>query len=109
LSKANVRDINETSIRLRLERLRDALIERLEEFALVKDAEELEKLVITNDNLADALERLYTAFENLVKLRDKLTEDKDYLGRVRQDLELQAESEKASLRELEGRLAQEEG
>jgi len=109
LSKANVRDINETSIRLRLERLRDALIERLEEFALVKDAEELEKLVITNDNLADASERLYTAFENLVKLKDKLTEDKDYLGRVRQDLELQAESEKASLRELEGRLAQEEG
>jgi exonuclease SbcC len=109
LSKANVRDINETSIRLRLERLRDALIERLEEFALVKDAEELEKLVITNDNLADASERLYTAFENLVKLRDKLTEDKDYLGRVRQDLELQAESERASLRELEGRLTQEEG
>ncbi|MCG2862948.1 MAG: SMC family ATPase [Vulcanisaeta sp.] len=109
LRKANVREVNETSIRLRLERLRDVLVEKLEEFALVKEAEELGKLVITSENLADALERIYSAFEGLVKLKDKLMEDRDYLNRVRQDLEIQTEAEKSTLKELESRLAQEEG
>ncbi|MCG2895605.1 MAG: AAA family ATPase, partial [Vulcanisaeta sp.] len=109
LRKANVREVNETSIRLRLERLRDVLVEKLEEFALVREAEELGKLVITSENLADALERIYSAFEGLVKLKDKLMEDRDYLNRVRQDLEIQTEAEKSTLKELESRLAQEEG
>ncbi|MFB6470543.1 MAG: AAA family ATPase [Vulcanisaeta sp. AZ3] len=109
LGKAGVRDVNEAGVKLRLERLRDTLIERLEEFALVKEAEELSKLSITNENMANASESIYKAFESLVKLKDKIAEDREYLGRTRNDLEVQVEATKASLRELEGRLMQEEG
>ena len=108
LEKAGVREVNETSIRLRLERLRDSLVEKLEEFALIKEADEVGKLVITNENLADAAESIYKAFEELTKLKDKLIEDREYLNNVRNDLEIQSESLKASLRELESRLSQEE-
>ena len=108
LERAGVREVNETSIRLRLERLRDSLVEKLEEFALIKEADEVGKLVITNENLADAAENIYKAFEELTKLKDKLIEDREYLNNVRNDLEIQSESLKASLRELESRLSQEE-
>ena len=109
LSRSGIKEVNETSIRLRLERLRDVLTEKLEEFAMVKEAEELGKLVITNENLAESSERLYTEFEKLTRLKDKLVEDREYLDKVRNDIEIQVESTKASLRELESRLAQEEG
>ncbi|WP_243679884.1 SMC family ATPase [Vulcanisaeta souniana] len=108
LEKSGVREINEMSIRLELERIRDSLVEKLEEYAMVKEADDVGKLVITNDNLADASEKIYTAFEGLVKLKDKLIEDKEYLSNVRSDLEVQVEALKASLRELESRLSQEE-
>ncbi len=108
LERVGVKEVNETSIRLRLERLRDSLIEKLEEYALVKEADEVSKLVITNDNLAEAAENIYKAFEELAKLKDKLVEDREYLSNVRNDLEIQTESLKASLRELEARLSQEE-
>ncbi|WP_054854380.1 AAA family ATPase [Vulcanisaeta distributa] len=59
LERAGIKEVNETSIRLRLEELRDSLVEKLEEYALVKEADEVSKLVITNDNLAEAA-RIYT-------------------------------------------------
>ncbi len=108
LERAGVREVNETSIRLRLERLRDSLVEKLEEFAMIKEADEVGKLVITNDNLADAAESIYKAFEGLTKLKDRLMEDREYLNHVHNDLEIQSESLKASLRELESRISQEE-
>ncbi len=108
LEKYGVKEINEMSIRLRLEKIKDSLVEKLEEYALVREADDINKLVITNDNLADASEKIYTAFESLVRLKDKLNEDKEYLSNIRSDLEAQVEALKASLRELEPRLSQEE-
>ncbi|ADY02233.1 SMC domain-containing protein [Vulcanisaeta moutnovskia 768-28] len=108
LEKAGIKEVNETSIRLRLERLRDLLIEKLEEFALVKEADDVSKLVITNDNLSEVTEKVYNAFEGLARLKDKFIEDKEYLSNIRNDLELQSESLKASLKELESRISQEE-
>ncbi|WP_243665470.1 AAA family ATPase [Vulcanisaeta sp. JCM 16159] len=66
LERAGIKEVNETSIRLRLEELRDSLVEKLEEYALVNEADEVSKLVITNDNLAEAA-RIYTK-----PLRDSL-------------------------------------
>ncbi len=106
LERLGARSISDVGVRIRVERLRDILVKRLEEFALVKEAEELERLVITRDNLPDALDRIYNAFKALLGLKDRLIEDKAYLERVKGDLELQVEALKGSIRELETRLSQ---
>ncbi|WP_243670979.1 AAA family ATPase [Vulcanisaeta sp. JCM 16161] len=73
LERAGVKEINETSIRLRLERLRDSLVEKLEEYALVKEADEVSKLVVTNDNLAETAEAYIRRLSHLLSLRISLS------------------------------------
>jgi len=95
---------SEVSVRILLEQLRDELVNRLEEYALVSDADELGGLAVRD--MGEALLRIYEGFRKLVRLREKLIEDRDELLRARSDLSLSIERLKVTVRELELRLNQ---
>ncbi|WP_238375023.1 AAA family ATPase [Vulcanisaeta thermophila] len=107
LRRAGV-DVNERELKLKIERLRDSLVNKLEEFALIRESEELGKLVITVNNLPEALDLIYNTFKKLEELRDELARNSEELTKVKSELELQLEGIKATIRELEVRLSQEE-
>ncbi len=97
-------DISEASLRVELDLLRSFLIPKLEELALIKEAEELSGLEITSENLEDTAVRIYNAIEILESMLERLKEEQENLTKLIEDLQREASALESQRNLLERRL-----
>lgn len=99
-----VEEVSETTLRIELEMLRQLLISKLDENLLTTESDELNNLVITTDNLDQAILKIYECFKKLEELIPRLEEERENLMKTEEELKISYERLRTIRKELEKRI-----
>ncbi len=99
-----VEEVSETTLKIELEMLRQALISKLDENLLTTESDELNNLVITTDNLDQAILKIYECFKKLEELIPRLEEERENLMKTEEELKINYERLRTIKKELERRI-----
>ena len=101
---ASKEEVNEISLRVELEFIKDSLIEKLEELLMTNEAEELSKLVITTQNLEECACKIYEIVKKIESLKTKFIEEQENLIKLIEDLKSTFNKLNVEVKEIEKRL-----